>query len=196
MLKFKYKYLKILYISLILLVLFINSCVYDSGWIYKVIDPYHENTYHREYTYRSYPLNIELSAHDFALETYVFLQITTPFDSIEIYPTQAYIKSPHFIETTHPPIYANIETLPKDSIYAEQYKKVNKKKFSGPYFLSKEDKLLVKLKFEGFAKYDKRNRNYPFTSEKSDFIFYYDIFNKENPLTFHFKPSADTTKGQ
>jgi hypothetical protein len=159
-----------------------------------VIDPYHENTYHREYIYRSYPLNIQLSADDFTLRTFVGLQITTPCDSIEIYPTQVYIKSPYFIDTTHFPIYTKVESFPKDSIYAEQYKKVNKEKFSGPYFLHEEEKLLVKLKFEGFAKHDKGNRNTPFTSEKSDFILYYDFFNNKNPLTFHFIPVADSTK--
>ncbi len=140
------------FISSLLLVFFINSCrVVGPRWRYKVSDPYHKDTYHHKYIYRSYPLNIELAAHDFAYETHVGLKITTPCDSIKIYPTSAYIKSPYFVDTTHFPIYTNIESFPKDSIYAGKHTKIKKEKFSGPYFLHKEDNLFVKLSFRSFA---------------------------------------------
>lgn len=172
-----------------------NSCLpTDPGWRYKVRDPYHEDTYYHKYGYRSYALNFELAANDSALSTFVALQITTPCDSIEIYPTQAYIKSPHFTDTTLFPIYTNIESSPKDSIDAGKHKKINIENFSGPYFLHKEENLFVKLIFRSFAAYDKRNRRAPFTSEKSDFIFNYDISNNKYPPTFTFTP--DTTKKQ
>jgi hypothetical protein len=67
-------------------------------------------------------------------------------------------------------------------------KKISKDEFLSPYCLHNGDILLVAFSYAGFAIYDKRNRNYPFTSEKSDFIFHYDIYGNENPLIFHFLP--------
>jgi hypothetical protein len=197
MLKYKDKNFIVLFSSFAILILFISSCKnINPSWKYKILDPYHKDIEHYEYAYRSYPLDIQLNAKDTAFKTYVKIEITTPFDSIKIYPTSAYIKSTHFSDTTHFPISTKIESFPKDSIYTEGHKKVNKERFSGPYFLHNEDKLSIILTFEGFAKYDKNNRNAPFTSEKSDFILYYDIFNNRNPLTFTFIPISDSTKEQ
>ncbi len=194
MIKYKKQYLTSLFMSSILLIFFVVSCtVVDPGWKYKISDPYHKDINHYEYVYRSYPLDIKLAADDFALEIYVHLQITTPLDSIIIYPTSSYIKSPHFVDTTHFPVQTTIESFQKDSLSASKHK-IKEDGFSGPYFLHKEDKLLVRLKFRGFAIHDKRNRNAPFTSEKSDFILHYDIHNNNNPLTFSFKPVVDSTK--
>lgn len=182
----------------ILLALFINSCrVVGPRWKYKVSDPYHEHTYHHEYVYRSYPFNIKLTADDFAFNTYVKLQITTPCDSIKIYPTSAYIKSTHFVDATHFPDKIDCGYFPSDSLYTldNTLKKINKDAISGPYFLHKEDKLFVNLRFRSFAIHDKRNRTTPF-SEKSDFILYYDIFNNNSPLTFSFAPVEDTIQQQ
>jgi len=186
MLKLKNQDLAPLFISLILLTLFTNSCrICDPAWRYKIIDPYHENTYHQEYVYRSYPLNIILTAMNSGFYTNVYLQITTPCDSIKIYPASAYIESPYSLDTTHFPTYT-IESLPKDSLSASKHN-INKDGVSGPYFLHKENKLLVNLTFESYAPHVKRDRTKPI-SQKSDFIFHYNIFNNNNPLTFTFKP--------
>lgn len=204
MLGFKYKDLKLLYISFILLVFPINSCIIDTfpGWLYMLhqpsLDIIEDKDYGHAYFYKNDSLNITLFAHGVSYgipyEISVELKITTPYDSIQIYPTQAYIKSSHFTDTSYFPNYTNIEDSQKNSIYASKHKKISKEKFSGPYFLHKEDKLFVKLSFSGFTTQDKRNHNYPSIPEKSDFVFYYDIFNNENPLTFYFEPPPDTTK--
>ena len=198
MLKLKKQYFTKLFISLLLSVLFINSCgVTGPRWRYKVRDPYHENTYHREYVYRSYSLNIQLSADDFAFNTYVKLQITTPCDSIKIYPTSAYIKSAYFADTAHFPDKIDGGYFPCDSLYTldSKLKKINKDVISGSYFLHKKDKLFVDLRFRSLAIHGEHNRTAPF-SEKSDFIFYYDILNNKNPLTFSFIPVEDTTQNR
>ncbi|MBN1694935.1 hypothetical protein JW879_06010 [candidate division WOR-3 bacterium] len=198
MLKLKQQHFTQLFIYSLILVFFINSCgVTGPRWKYKVSDPYHENTYHHEYVYRSYPLNIKLNADDFAFNTHVNLQITTSCDSIKIYPASVYIRSPYFVDNTHLPNKIEAGCFPGDSLYTpdNKLKKINKDEISGPYFLHKEDKLFVNLKFESFAKHVKRVPTAPF-SEKSDFILHYDIFNNKNPLTFNFTPSADTTKEQ
>jgi hypothetical protein len=199
MLKLRKQYPTQLFISSLLLVFFINSCrVVGPRWRYKVSDPYHEDIYHHEYVHRSYPFNIKLTADDFAFNTYVRLQITTPCDSIKIYPTSAYIKSMYFVDNTHFPDKIEAGYFPNDSLYNQdsKLKKINKDAISGPYFLHKEDKLFVNLRFRSFAIHDKRNRTTQFPSEKSDFIFYYDIFNNKNPLTFSFTPVEDTTQNQ
>jgi len=176
MLKYKNKNLIALFSSFAILVFFMNSCkTVDPAWKYKISDPYHKDINHYEYVYRSYPLDIKLTANDCAFNTYVKLQITTPCDSIKIYPTSAYI-----------------ESFLKDSLSASKHN-INKDGFSGPYFLHKENKLLVNLTFESYAPYVKRDRTKPI-SQKSDFIFHYNIFNNNNPLTFTFKPVIDSTK--
>lgn len=193
MLRFKYKDLKLLYISFILLVLSINSCVYDPGWRYKVIDPYHENTYHYKYFYRSYPLNIELAANDFAYETDVKLKINIALDSIIIYPNFAYISSPHFIDKKHAPISIKIKYFSSDSLILS--KKISKDEFLCPYCLNKGDSFLVNFTYPGFAIYSNAH-DLQSAAEKSDFILHYDIFNNKNPLIFAFIPDIDTTKNQ
>ena len=190
MLELKKQNLTQLLISSLLLVFFMISCkTVEPSWKYKVTDPYRKNTYHHEYIYRSYPLHIKLTAEDSAFKTYVQLQITTPYDSMKIYPALAYIKSPHFVDTTHFPVDAGYTI--KDSLF----QKINEDEISNPYFLNKDEELLVNLTFKSFATYVKRY-NSKSISEKSDFIFYYDIYNNKSPLTFTFTPAADTTKEQ
>ncbi|MEJ2568037.1 MAG: hypothetical protein P8Z50_04085 [candidate division WOR-3 bacterium] len=190
MLKFKKQYLPRLFISALLLVSFIISCkTAERGWRYKVGDPYHEDNYHYEYAHISYTMNIKLTAKDSASNTYIRLKIITPLDSMKIYPALAYIKSPHFVDTVHFPIDA--EYTIEDSIFH----KINEDEISNPYFLNKDEKLLVNLIFKSFATYVKSFNSKPI-SEESDFILYYDIYNNKQPLTFHFIPDIDTTKNQ
>jgi hypothetical protein len=190
MLRLKKQNFTRLFISSPLLAFSMISCrTVETGWEYKVIDPYHENTYHHEYAHISYIMNIKLAAKDSALKTYVQLRIITPYDSMKIYPALAYIKSPHFVDSTHFPIDA--EYTIEDSIFH----KINEDEISNPYFLNKDEKLLVNLIFKSFATYAKSFNSKPI-SEKSDFILYYDIHNNKQPLTFRFTPDIDTTRKQ
>lgn len=190
MLKFKAKNLTRLYTFFILLVFFIISCkTVETNWAYKISDPYHENTYHNQYIHRSYAMNIKLAAKDSDSNTYIQLQIMTPLDSIKIYPALAYIKSPHFEDTVHYPIYA--EYTVEDSLSIE----INKDEISKPYFLNKNEELLVNLTFKSFATYIQSSTR-KLISEKGDFIFYYDIFDNKQPLTFNFTPAIDSTKNK
>jgi hypothetical protein len=185
----KQKFAQIFIFSLLLVFFMISCKTTEMGWRYKISDPYHENTYHNEYVYRSYPMNIKLAAKDSAFNTHVHLQITTPYDSMKIYPALAYIKSPHFVDTTHYPIDAEY-TVEDSPSY-----KINKDEIPKPYFLNKNEELLVNLTFKSFATYVKG-----FTGKsiagKSDFILYYDIYNNSQPLTFHFTPAIDTTRSR
>jgi len=176
-----------LFFSSLILIFFMISCgTAKTVWEYKVIDPYHENTYHNEYTHRSYSMNIKLAAKDSSSNIYIRLQIMTPLDSMEIYPALAYIKSPRF-DTTHFPI--ETEYTIEDSLFV----KINKDEISKPYFLNKNKDLLINLTFKSFAT---RAKNFTGKSipGKSDFVLYYDIFNNKQPLTFNFIPEIDTTK--
>lgn len=197
MLKLRQINLITFFLSSVILFFFLNSCKnVEPSWKYKISDPYHKNIEHYEYTYRSYPFDIQLSAKDSAFNTYVKIQINASCDSIKIFPGSAYIKSPHFSDTTHYPTQTKIESAKKDSAYVEEHNIIKKEGESAPYFLNQRDKLLVNLEFRSFAKHDKRNCKAPFTFEKSDFILYYDIFNNENPLKFTFKPAADNIEKQ
>jgi hypothetical protein len=171
-----------IFIPFILLFFFMNTCMFDPGWRYKVKDPHREDTYHHKYVYRSYPLSIELTANDFAYETFVELKITTPLDSVIIHPNFAYITSPHFINKKHFPTSIKIEYFSEDRI---ERKKINKDEFAKPYCLYEGDSLLANFTYPGFAIYSNNSRS---AVEKSDFIFHYDIYNNKNPLTFNFKP--------
>ena len=184
----KQNFTRLFFSSLILIYFMISCGTAKTVWEYKVIDPYHKNTYHNEYTHRSYSMNIKLSAKDSSSNTYIRLQIMTPLDSMEIYPGLAYIKSPHF-DTTHFPIEA--EYTIGDSLFV----KINKDKISKPYFLNRNEEFFVNLTFKSFAGYVK-NFTGKSIAEKSDFILYYDIYNNNQPLTFHFIPAIDTTKNQ
>jgi len=186
----KKQYFTQIFIFSLLLVFFMIYCkTAETGWKYKVSDPYHENTYHYEYVNRSYAMNIKLAAKDSAYKTYIRLQIITPLDSIKIYPALAYIKSPHFVDTVHYPIDA--EYTIEDSRSA----KINKDEISKPYFLNKNEELLVNLTFKSFATFVKSFTGKSI-SERSDFTLYYDIYNNNQPLSFYFTPVEDSTQSQ
>jgi hypothetical protein len=201
-----------------------NSCIRDPGWFYMLHQPSldiieQKDGYRYKYIYRSDSLNIKLTAEDFALETWVELNISTTLDSIIIYPNFSYITSPHFINKKHVPISIIIKYFSRDSLilnncYAisvtkggwpsevvslekwqansiiidncTKRKKISKDEFLAPYCLNNGDSLIIYFTYPGFARYVKHN----LIPEKSDFIFQYDIYNKNNPLTFHFKPAT------
>ncbi|MEJ2306150.1 MAG: hypothetical protein P8Y62_01275 [candidate division WOR-3 bacterium] len=176
-----------LFFSSLILIFFMISCkTTETSWRYKAGNPYHENNYHYEYAHISYTINIKFAAKDSASKTYIRLKIITPLDSMKIFPALAYIKSPH-LDTTHFPIEA--EYTIEDSLFV----KINKDEISNPYFLNKDEKLLVNLTFKSFATCVKGFTGKSI-AEKSDFILYYDIYNNNQPLTVHFIPEINTTK--
>ncbi|MEO0292680.1 MAG: hypothetical protein ABIN61_00460 [candidate division WOR-3 bacterium] len=96
----------------------------------------------------------------------------------------------------------SLEAWREDRINIKEYyglkkaKKISKDEFLRPYCLQKGYLFSVYFSYKSFAIYDERNnQRIPFgspnfTPEKSDFIFYYDIYNNNKPLTFYFKPTT------
>jgi len=98
-----------------------------------------------------------------------------------------------------------VEAWEKDSVIIRKDhvtgEKISKDGFLKPYYLYLNDSLIVHFRYKGFGSstYNKRNRFFPFwpfTAEKSDFIFHYDIYGNKNLLIFHFSPekSGEETK--
>jgi hypothetical protein len=81
------------------------------------------------------------------------------------------------------------ESWEKDNVVIKEEKEgktISKAEFLKPYLLQKNDSLLVLFRYRSFAIYSDRSFfGYP-ASEKSDFIFYCDIYGNKTPLVFHF----------